>query len=278
VQINNLLCASPLCASEARILLAHVLGWPRTALITRNNEPLTPAQLVRFCALEKCRLNGQPIAQLTGSREFFGLDFQINSHVLIPRPETEHLVEQALTVLENTGTDRPRVLDLGTGSGAIAIAIAHHAPNAIVTATDDCRQALAVAMLNARHLLPDKRAGGDLRILHGSWFEALPFREQFHLIVSNPPYIAAHDPHLTRGDLRFEPRMALTDHADGTNALHIIIRQAPAWLERGGALWLEHGYNQAHIVQAWLTETGFQAVQSICDLAGIARVSGGIWP
>ncbi|WP_161566228.1 peptide chain release factor N(5)-glutamine methyltransferase [Mycoavidus cysteinexigens] len=270
----QLLRAAPLEAMEARILLAHVLGWPRTELITRADEMLPASQIAAFHALEKRRLAGEPIAQIIEQREFFGLTFRITPAVLIPRPETELLVELALAAIASI--DAPRVLDLGTGSGAIAIAIAHQRPDAQITATDQAPAALALAAWNARHLLPVDRPGGSLNFAMGDWYQALTDPKRFHLIVSNPPYIAAHDPHLTQGDLRFEPRQALTDQADGLSALHTIIAQANTWLLDNGALWLEHGYNQAAATRAQLIAHGFSQVRSERDLAHIERVSGGL--
>ncbi len=274
-----LLRTSSLNALEARVLLADVLKWSRTELITRAHEVLEDASVAAFQSLEERRLNGEPIAQLIGRREFFGLTFRITPAVLIPRPETELLVEQALKIIKPI--PYPTVLDLGTGSGAIAIAIKHQRPDANVTATDRCRKALAVATWNARRLLPNRQPYTHaLNLLEGSWYDALSKSnetiERFDLIVSNPPYIAASDPHLSQGDLRFEPLDALTDHADGLTAVRKIIHEAPLWLKTGGALWIEHGYDQAQMVRACLNERGFRKVHSVRDLAGIERISGGI--
>ncbi len=274
--IACLLGTSSLNAFEARVLLANALGYSRTELITRAHEVLNEASMAAFQTLEKRRLNGEPIAQLIGYREFFGLTFRITPTVLIPRPDTECLVEQALEAIQSISN--PTVLDLGTGSGAIAICIKHQRPDAQVTATDRCRKALAVAAINARQLLPTRQPySRALSLLAGNWYQALAkTTERFDLIVSNPPYIAAGDPHLSQGDLRFEPIDALTDHADGLTAVHKIIHEAPLWLKIGGALWIEHGYDQAQAVRACLNEHGFRQVRSVCDLAGIERISGGI--
>ncbi len=271
---GQLLRASPLDAIDARVLLAHVLGWQRTELITRASQRLLGEQVVAFHALEERRIAGEPIAQLIEQREFFGLNFRITPAVLIPRPETELLVELALAAIASI--DAPRVLDLGTGSGAIAIAIAHQRPDAIITATDRSDTALAIAQWNAHHLLPVDRPGGPLHFAAGDWYKALPQHERFNVIVSNPPYIAAHDPHLTQGDLRFEPRQALTDQANGLTALHTIIAQASAWLTNDGMLWLEHGYDQAAAIRTQLIAHGFSTVRSVRDLAQIERASGGL--
>ncbi|SDI49154.1 peptide chain release factor N(5)-glutamine methyltransferase [Paraburkholderia phenazinium] len=277
--MNNaaaLLRASPLPPLEARILLGHVLGWRRTELITRSDEPLDAERVGRFQALEARRVAGEPVAQLIGAREFFGLDFEVTPDVLIPRPETELLVETALAALE--GIARPRVLDLGAGTGAIAIAIASVRPDAQVWAVDRSSEALAVATRNAARLLDATRPGGAVQLVQSDWYEALDPTLRFDVIVSNPPYIASGDPHLSEGDLRFEPRGALTDEADGLSAIRSIVAGAPArFTASGGVLWLEHGYDQAVAVRALLNEAGFSAVRSECDLAGIERISGGKW-
>jgi release factor glutamine methyltransferase len=199
----------------------------------------------------------------------FGRVFTVTPATLIPRPETELLIELALAHLGSVA--RARVLDLGTGSGAIAITLALELAGADVTAVDASREALWVAMANAARL----RA--SVSFVQGSWFAALG-AERFQLIVSNPPYVAAHDPHLAEGDVRFEPRSALTAGEDGLDDLKAIIAQAPAHLEDQGLLLLEHGHDQASAVRSLLTDAGFSAITSWSDLAGIERVSGGRWP
>jgi release factor glutamine methyltransferase len=268
-----LLRASPLPPLEARILLTHVLGWRPTQLITRSDEPLDGASVERYQTLETRRVAGEPVAQLVGAREFFGLDFEVTPDVLIPRPETELLVETALAAME--GLSRPRVLDLGTGTGAIAVAIASTRPDAQVCALDRSPEALAVATRNAARLLDQKRPGGALALLQSDWYGSLDLAPRFDVIVSNPPYIASGDPHLSEGDLRFEPRGALTDEADGLSAIRTIVAGAPAHLAANGVLWIEHGYDQAAAVRALLTAQGFAHVRSERDLAGIERISGG---
>lgn len=267
-----LLRASPLPPLEARILLTHVLGWRPTQLITRSDEPLEAEPVERYRALEARRVAGEPVAQLVGAREFFGLDFEVTPHVLIPRPETELLVDTALTALENLV--RPSVLDLGTGTGAIAVAIASMRPDARVWALDRSADALAVATRNAARLLDAKRPGGAVVFTQSDWYDSLDAALRFDVIVSNPPYIASGDPHLEEGDLRFEPRGALTDEADGLSAIRAIIAGAPARLAANGALWIEHGYDQAEAVRALLTAQGFAQVCSARDLADIERISG----
>jgi release factor glutamine methyltransferase len=274
--VAMLLRASALPALEARILLGHVLGWRRTELITRADDPLDPAKVSAYRALEARRVAGEPVAQLIGSREFFGLDFEVTPDVLIPRPETELLVETALAALE--GRSRPRVLDLGTGTGAIAVAIASSRPDAQVWAVDRSADALAVAARNAARLLDAKRPGGPLQFARSDWYAALDPAMIFDVIVSNPPYIASGDPHLSQGDLRFEPRGALTDEADGLSAIRAIVAGAPARLAPDAVLWMEHGYDQAEAVRAILVAQGFTDVRSDRDLANIERISGGRFP
>ncbi|WP_153074118.1 peptide chain release factor N(5)-glutamine methyltransferase [Paraburkholderia bonniea] len=272
--IAVLLRASALPLLEARVLLGAALGWRRTELITRDTEALEPAAVMRFHALEARRLAGEPVAQLVGQREFFGLEFEVTPAVLIPRPETELLVETALGALSNV--PRPRILDLGTGTGAIAVALAATRPDAQIWAVEYSPEAFAVAARNAARLLNRARPGGPVHLRQGDWYNALDDAGwRFDMIVSNPPYIAADDPHLVTGDLRFEPSNALTDHADGLSAIRQIIAGAPAWLAPHGALWIEHGYDQAEAVRTLLTARGFTNVHSQRDLAGIERISGG---
>jgi release factor glutamine methyltransferase len=268
-----LLRASPLPPLEARILLTHVLGWRHTQLITRSDEALDSASVDRYQTLEARRVAGEPVAQLVGAREFFGLDFEVTPDVLIPRPETELLVETALAAMETIA--RPRVLDLGTGTGAIAVAIASVRPDAQVWALDRSAKALAVAAHNAARLLDAKRPGGIVALMQSDWYDSLDAGLRFDVIVSNPPYIASGDPHLEEGDLRFEPRGALTDEADGLRAIRAIVTGAPARLAANGVLWIEHGYDQAEAVRALLSARGFAQVRSERDLAGIERISGG---
>jgi release factor glutamine methyltransferase len=256
----------PLDPLENRILLCHATGLSRVQLITQGDRPLTPEEARRLDALVARRLGGEPIAYIVGKREFFGLDFQVGPAVLIPRPDTELIVELAL---ERLPQGPARLLDMGTGSGAIAVAVAHTRPDADVTALDVSPDALAVAQANAA------ANGARVRFLHSSWFDALAGAATFDVIASNPPYIAAGDAHLAQGDLRFEPAGALTDHADGLSALRIIVQGSPRHLAPGGWLLLEHGYDQAAAVRALLAEGGFTDVQSWRDLGGIERVSGG---
>ncbi|MPS27090.1 MAG: peptide chain release factor N(5)-glutamine methyltransferase [Alcaligenaceae bacterium] len=261
-------CGLPLL--EARMLLERALGVGRAWLIAHDDESLPGDQITVFLDWARRRCDGEPMAYLLGEREFMGHDFQVSPAVLIPRPETELLVETALAHLR--GKSSPRVLDLGTGSGAIAVSIALARPDAAVDATDLSPDALAVAAANATRL------GAAVTFRPGDWYGALNGAAPaptYDVIVSNPPYIAAADPHLTQGDLRHEPPLALTDRADGLEALRAIVRGAPAWLKSGGALWMEHGWDQAGQVLDLLDAAGFIRVESRRDLAGIERISGG---
>ncbi|MDB5920340.1 MAG: prmC [Massilia sp.] len=256
--------AMPLDPLENRILLCHALGLNRVGLITQSHRVLSGAEADALAQLVARRTAGEPIAYIVGRREFFGLDFRVTDAVLIPRPDTELLVELALERLRPNAS----VLDMGTGSGAIAVAIAHTRPDARVSALDASIDALAVARANAA------ANGAAVRFLHSDWYAALG-GERFDLIVSNPPYIAANDRHLSEGDLRFEPVAALTDHADGLSALRAIVAGAASHLVPGAWLLLEHGYDQAAQVRELLTKHGYIGVQSWRDLSGIERVSGG---
>ena len=259
-------CA-PLDKLENRILLSHVLQLTRIQLITQSERLLSAPEVASLSALFARRLQGEPIAYLVGEREFFGLALQVTPAVLIPRPETELLVELALERL----APGARALDMGTGSGAIAVAIAHNRPDVMMQALDVSADALQVAAANAQ------RHAAHIAFICSNWFDALGADDEhaLDLIVSNPPYIVAGDVHLGQGDLRFEPLGALTDHADGLSALRSIIDGAAHYLKAQGWLLLEHGYDQAAAVRDLLRRQGFTQVQSWHDLAGIARVSGG---
>jgi len=263
--IAEVLAQSPLDALDTRVLLCHALGLTRVQLITRADHLLTEAEATRLATLLARRAAGEPVAYLTGEREFYGLPFQVTPAVLIPRPDTELLVELACERLPRGGS----VLDMGTGSGAIAVAIAHARPDAQVSALDASAAALALARANAA------RNGVQVDFLESDWYAALSLSpRRFDMIVANPPYIVAGDRHLSEGDLRFEPVDALTDHADGLSALRAIVAGAPGFLNQGGWLLMEHGYDQAQAVRALLQ--GWNHVQSWRDLAGIERASGGV--
>jgi release factor glutamine methyltransferase len=266
---------------EVQSLLQAVLQVNRAWLLSHPEQVLNDGQLSRYTALFERRLNGEPIAYLLASREFYGLNFKVTPATLIPRPETELLVELALQRIpqplpsspsQGSGMNKFRVLDLGTGSGAIALSIAHSRPDAEVVAVDASQDALAVARENAQRLNT-----GNVRLLRSDWFSAL-HGEHFDLIVANPPYIAADDAHLAQGDLRFEPRSALASGADGLDDIRHICAQAKAHLDPGGWLLMEHGYDQAERVHTLLQKAGFTGVFSARDIAGIERVSGGACP
>ena len=257
----------PLEPLENRILLCHALGLTRVGLITQSGRTVRQDEASALAALVERRLSGEPIAYIVGRREFFGLEFRVTDAVLIPRPDTELLVELALERLAPQG----RVLDMGTGSGAIAVAIAHTRRDAQVTALDVSPAALDIARQNT------VANGARVRLVQSDWFGAIE-GERFDMVVSNPPYIAAGDVHLSQGDLRFEPPGALTDNADGLSALRTIAAGAPAHLEAGGWLLMEHGYDQAAQVRDLLTGLGYHDVASWRDLGGIERVSGGRAP
>jgi release factor glutamine methyltransferase len=271
-------------ADEARVdaqtLLRHALDVTRAWLIAHADHALGSEEQARFEGLLQRRLRGEPVAYILGSREFYGLDFSVAPGVLIPRPDTETLVEAALRLIPETPpSPQPspasgrgstlRILDLGTGCGAIAIAIAVHRPAAAITAVDQSEAALAIARKNA-----EKLGATNLRLLKSDWFSALK-DERFDFIVSNPPYIADADPHLSQGDLRFEPSSALASGTDGLDDIRRIVATAPAHLERGGWLLLEHGYDQAERVAGLLKEAGFTEIGHATDLAGIQRVTLG---
>jgi release factor glutamine methyltransferase len=278
--------------SSARIevqgLLQAVLQVNRAWLLAHPEQLLSAAQHAQFTVLFERRLNGEPLAYLLGEREFYGLVFKVSPATLIPRPETELLVELALQRIlqplpaspthpgpplsgreQGRSKNAFRVLDLGTGSGAIALSIAHARPDIEVVAVDASAAALEVAQLNAQRLKLD-----NVRLLQSDWFDALQ-DQRFDIIVSNPPYVAADDAHLKQGDLRFEPRTALASGADGLEDIRHICAKAKAHLNPEGWLLLEHGYNQATQVRALLQQSGFAGVFSARDLAGIERVSGG---
>jgi len=253
---------------EVQCLLQAVLHVDRAYLLTHPEQSLNEGQLSRYSALLERRLRGEPIAYLLGSREFYGLNLKVTPATLIPRPETELLVEFALQRIPQN--NEFQVLDLGTGSGAIALSIAHFRPNAEVVAVDASNDALDVARENAVRL-----AIANAHFLLSDWFSALNGK-RFDLIVANPPYIASGDTHLSQGDLRFEPNAALISGEDGLYDIRHIISQAKAYLNPGGWLFFEHGYDQAKQVRELLNQAEFSRVFSARDLSGIDRVSGGI--
>ena len=251
---------------EAQILLGKVLGVSRAWISGHGDEPVNPACVADFRELVRRRRVGEPVAYLVGRREFYGRDFRVTPDVLIPRADTETLVETAFEKLPQHR--QANVLDLGTGSGCVAITIALERSAVHVTAVDVSAAALDVARDNAATL------GADVEFFQARWFEGLP-GHRFDLIVSNPPYVAQDDPHLQQGDLRFEPLTALVSGRDGLNDIRIIVTGAPAYLRAGGWLLFEHGYDQAEVCRDLLRDAGFGEVISRADLAGLPRVAGG---
>ncbi|APE29874.1 protein-(glutamine-N5) methyltransferase, release factor-specific [Halomonas aestuarii] len=261
---------SPSARLDAEVLLCHVLGVDRTWLYTWGDREAPVFEWARFEALVAARAQGQPIAYLTGEREFWGLRLATSPHTLIPRPDTERLVEAAL---ERATPPRGRLLDLGTGTGAIALAFASERPGWSVLGVDLRPEAVSLARQNAERL-----AIPNVTFRESDWFAALvddSAGERFDLIVSNPPYIAADDPHLARGDVRFEPRSALVAADGGLADLRHLVREAWRYLAPGGFLLLEHGFEQAEAVRDVLTAAGFVEVASLRDLGGHPRVSVG---
>lgn len=252
------------------MLLRHVLGWDHARIAAYPESLLADDSAARFARLVERRARGEPVAYLVGNSEFYGRPFVVGPDVLIPRPETELLVDLALEWLR--GRRGPSVLDLGTGSGVLAITLSLECPAARVTAVNFSAEALAVASANAQSL------GASVDFLASDWFDAVGTGRPFDLIVANPPYIAAGDEHLMQGDLRFEPPSALSDGSgDGLASIRRIVDGAPARLSRGGRLLFEHGYDQSRQCRDLLGSAGFRLVASWRDLAGIERVSGGTW-
>lgn len=282
--MNQATCAQALLAAktlgldrlDAQLLLLHTLDKPcdaRAWLLAHDTDVLSDEVAQRYLTLSLRRAGGEPLAYIVGYKEFFGLTLQVDARVLVPRPDTETLVQWSLDLLQAPGMPpAPRILDLGTGSGAVALAIAHGLRAAgrqdQVLAVDASADALAVARDNAQRLAL------DLAFIQSNWLQEVS--GCFHLIASNPPYIASADPHLPA--LQHEPLQALTAGLDGMDDLRQITRQAPAHLNPGGWLLLEHGYDQAEAVRQLLAGQGFVQVQSRRDLAGIERCSGGQWP
>jgi len=256
--------------ADAELLLAHLLGRTRAWLYAHGDEGLSPELAGRYAVLLERRGAGEPGAYLVGRREFWSLDLEVTPATLVPRPETELLVELALERLP-TG-DEARVIDLGTGSGAIALAIARERPRARITAVDASAAALEVAQRNASRL-----GLAQVRFLRSDWFSAVR-DESFDLVLSNPPYLADDDPHLREGSLPFEPAPALASGPDGLEALRAICTSTPARLRAGGWLLFEHGLGQGEAARALLRANGFEHVQTWRDLEGRDRVSGGVRP
>jgi len=253
---------------EAQILASRALGVNRAWLIAHGQDMLIPAQTEAIAAFIARREQGEPVAYILGEKEFYGHLFKVTPDVLIPRPETELLVE---ATLEHLPKDRPaRVLDLGTGSGCVAISIALARPDCEVLAVDVSADALAVASDNARRL-----GARNVQCIHGNWYDANLGMKTFNMIVANPPYIPEGDPHLKTGDVRFEPLRALSPATDGLSAIRVIAKGAVNRLGTDAWLMFEHGYDQSHQCINLLSELGFVDVFSLPDLAGVMRVTGG---
>lgn len=252
---------------DARLLLEKALQVDHAFLLTHPNQSLTSQQSEQFFHWVTQRLQGMPVAYLTGQREFYDSVFRVSQAVLIPRPETELLVDLALDLIP---VDRVcKILDLGTGSGAIAISIAKHRPLSQVIAVDISLEAIEIACWNASNL-----RASNVHFLLGEWFDELS-HEKFDLIVTNPPYVAENDPYLQQGDLRFEPKIALSARYDGMDCIAHIIQSAAKYLVNEGWLFIEHGYDQVEACQLLLEKASFNKICCYADLAGIIRVSGG---
>ena len=257
--------------SEVELLLMRAVNITRAQLIARPELAMQAASNQPYLESLRRRLTGEPIAYILGERDFYGSAFAVSSDVLIPRPETELLVDMALERIDRHR--QVRVLDLGTGSGVLAIEIAKQRPNVDVVAVDVSQRALDIALINSEHLLQNRQ---NIRFSVSDWFKQLN-GTCFDLIVSNPPYIAADDQHLDLGDVRFEPRQALVGGRDGLDHLRLIVAQAPRYLADGGWLLFEHGYDQAAVSRDLLIEAGYVEPVTERDLAGHLRVSGGRW-
>ncbi|OXL16040.1 peptide chain release factor N(5)-glutamine methyltransferase [Polynucleobacter cosmopolitanus] len=277
INIREILFQSTLDKVDAKALLAHLinkhLNWPKSAMISRDTEALPKALLEEWALLEKQRAEGQPVAYLIGKKGFFNIELKVAPGVLIPRPETELLVELTIDHIQSSGKKTPRILDLGTGSGAIGLALAKNLPNAQVTCVDVSAEALQIAQENARLLNLN-----SVKFLQSNWFDGLttnlPAEDcVFDVIVSNPPYIPAGDHHLLMGDLRFEPSLALTDDHDGLMAYRAIFKESPPYLAADGFILVEHGFDQSKQVCQLLQEQNYINIKAHQDLAGIWRVA-----
>lgn len=271
---DRLVLASGLPRLEARVLLEHASGRRREWLLAHGDEIADARAADAFAGLARRRRDGEPVAYLTGSREFLGRDFEVSPSVLIPRPETELLVQAVL----DRALPGARVLDLGTGSGAIAISLACERADLYVVATDRSPEALAVARRNAQRLAGPALAGARLLWRAGSWWDALDAQDRFDLVASNPPYVGAGDPHLAQGDLRYEPQQALVAGGGGLDALREIVAGAPRHLRPAGWLLLEHGCDQDGALRALLAGAGFESIQTLRDVSGLPRVTLGRRP
>lgn len=275
--IQQLLKKSTLDKVDAKALLAHLihqhLNWPKSAMISRDTDELPTPLLEEWALLEKQRAEGHPVAYLIGKKEFFNIELKVAPGVLIPRPETELLVELTINYVQSSGKKTPKILDLGTGSGAIGLALAKNIPNAQVTCVDVSAEALTIAQENARLLNLS-----SVKFIQSNWFDDLATSlaaEEclFDVIVSNPPYIRQDDIHLSQGDLRFEPSSALTDDHDGLMAYRTIFKKASAYLAEAGFILVEHGFDQSKEVCQLLQEQNYINIKAHQDLAGIWRAA-----
>lgn len=269
--VQALIISSDSARLDAELLLCKVLAKHRSYLFTWPEQELSSAQSAEFHSLVNQRLQGTPVAYLLGYREFWGMELEVSAATLIPRPDTELIVQLALERL--VSYTAPKLLDLGTGSGAIALALAKERPDATIIALDKSAEALAVAERNQFKLELN-----NVRLMHSDWFSALDKASRFDLIVANPPYIAESDPHLEQGDLRFEPRSALSSGTDGLRDIRYLIKTAPHYLTPQGCLLLEHGYDQGLAVNQLLKNTGYTELACYQDLGGNDRVSLGRSP
>lgn len=266
--IHDWIKQSPLPRLESRMLLQAVLGLSSAQIVTHSEDKLSDDALHRLNTLQQRRIMGEPMAYILGEKEFYGRMFCVDKSVLIPRPETELLLETALFRLPET----PAIVwDLGCGSGILAISIKLQRPDCTVWASDISDNALKIAQKNAQHLK------AEIEWTSGDWYQCrrLPEKNSVDMMMSNPPYIAVNDQHLTQGDLRFEPQNALTDFADGLRHYQTLINGAGRFLKNGGEIWLEHGFEQGKSVRQLLANAGFSDIQTFSDLAGLERVTGG---
>ncbi len=258
------------CRFEAQLLLAHTLEQDRSWLYAWPEYELNEEQERSYFGLLDRRARGIPIAYITGEREFWSLPFKVTEDTLIPRPETELIVSTALQLADHDQSIS--LLDLGTGSGAIAITLASERPSWSITATDGSGEALVVAKTNA-----DQLGTSHIQFIQGDWFAPLKTNSRFHIIVSNPPYVAENDAHLQSGDLKYEPPAALSSGLDGLSDLRQIVDGAPAWLHADGWLLVEHGMDQASAVRQLFLDAGFCKISSKADLANLERMTMGCW-
>ncbi|WBF65625.1 MAG: peptide chain release factor N(5)-glutamine methyltransferase [Candidatus Kinetoplastibacterium crithidii] len=269
VSIKNLIIDSGISRLETMILLEMILHKSRSWIIAHDDEVLSDEFVNSYMELNRRRLNGEPIAYIVGYKEFMNYMFMVNRNVLIPRPETELIVEHGLKLLRDKYLN-PRVIDLGTGCGAIGISIALNRPDINVVGCDLSSQALEVARHNVIAL------GATVELIESDWFKSINPEEKFDLLLANPPYISREDKHLMMGDLIYEPRLALTDESiDGLGSISKIVETSPAYMKEGASLWIEHAWNHASSVKNIMESAGFKNVYSLSDLSGIERVTGG---